>query len=266
MDQEANVSPAQPAPVSRDTRPEERLNYMPKVEGKSFRCECGCNVFHKEECDEHAEEFVCNACGQRFEGVPVGASEDTEPARCQQALLGGMCLGSPPDRIHHDRTFHTFHPFKPPAPASDDEKAPGPSVETMRAALIANARNRKYDLEEMVATFEFRVRAEFEAAIRAPLEADLREWRALFDDWRIERKEARDELAAVTAERDRRGEMNEELRVLVEESLGAIIWMSGSADFGPDGQAGEHWAEIRDGLLPRLYAALAAPATEEVQG
>jgi hypothetical protein len=36
--------------------------YMVKVAGKNFRCECGCNVFHKDE----EENYVCNCCGNKY--------------------------------------------------------------------------------------------------------------------------------------------------------------------------------------------------------
>jgi hypothetical protein len=35
--------------------------FMPKVDGKSWRCECGANVFHKPEGEP--DIFECNACG-----------------------------------------------------------------------------------------------------------------------------------------------------------------------------------------------------------
>lgn len=34
--------------------------FMPKLNGKSFRCECGCNVFHKKVSDPN--RFICNCC------------------------------------------------------------------------------------------------------------------------------------------------------------------------------------------------------------
>lgn len=54
---------------------------MPRVNGKPFRCHCECNVFHKEPCVEHGEEYVCNACGQRYEGVPMPAPSQEETNR-----------------------------------------------------------------------------------------------------------------------------------------------------------------------------------------
>lgn len=40
-------------------------NVMVKVEGSSFRCECGCNVFHHGERDDI---YICNACEARYIG------------------------------------------------------------------------------------------------------------------------------------------------------------------------------------------------------
>lgn len=39
---------------------------MPKVGGKSFRCDCGCNVFTK--IGEY--RYECNACTARYQGEP----------------------------------------------------------------------------------------------------------------------------------------------------------------------------------------------------
>ena len=38
--------------------------FMPRVNGKSWHCECGCNVFHKP--DGEPDVFECNACGAWF--------------------------------------------------------------------------------------------------------------------------------------------------------------------------------------------------------
>ena len=47
--------------------------------------------------------------------------------------------------------------------------------------------------------------------------------------------------------------MNLELATVFAEKLDeykdAIIWMSGSSDFAPEGQAGKHFREIRENLL-----------------
>lgn len=39
---------------------------MPKVNGKPFRCHCGCNVFHHP--PEKPEVFECNACEEWYTG------------------------------------------------------------------------------------------------------------------------------------------------------------------------------------------------------
>lgn len=53
------------APVAyKDTRPEA---FMPKVNGVSFRCDCGCNVFHKPD-SEQPMLYECNGCGARYRG------------------------------------------------------------------------------------------------------------------------------------------------------------------------------------------------------
>ncbi len=41
-------------------------DYMPRVQGVTFRCECGCNVFRKATHDEAV--YVCNACKLRYRG------------------------------------------------------------------------------------------------------------------------------------------------------------------------------------------------------
>jgi len=43
-------------------------NFMPRVGGKPFRCECGCNVFHKP-ISKSKLLFECNSCGARFTGT-----------------------------------------------------------------------------------------------------------------------------------------------------------------------------------------------------
>ena len=42
-------------------------NFIVKTEGKSFRCTCGCNVFHKPD-KERPNRYECNACGILYEG------------------------------------------------------------------------------------------------------------------------------------------------------------------------------------------------------
>lgn len=48
-----------------DTLTEEQ--FMPRIDGKSFRCECGCNVFKK--LVQRPNIFVCNGCANRYEGI-----------------------------------------------------------------------------------------------------------------------------------------------------------------------------------------------------
>jgi hypothetical protein len=43
-------------------------NVMVKINGKSFHCECGCNVFHHPD-EEHGNEiYICNACELEYKG------------------------------------------------------------------------------------------------------------------------------------------------------------------------------------------------------
>lgn len=41
----------------------EHESVMVRIEGKMFRCICGCNVFHHDN-----DLIVCNACGQEYDG------------------------------------------------------------------------------------------------------------------------------------------------------------------------------------------------------
>lgn len=43
-------------------------NFILKVGGKSYRCDCGCNVFHKPD-RKRLDLYQCNACEQRFEAA-----------------------------------------------------------------------------------------------------------------------------------------------------------------------------------------------------
>lgn len=51
--------------------------FMPKVNGKSFRCECGCNVFHKPNADD-PDLFSCNSCDTRYRGEPTQSAKDSQ--------------------------------------------------------------------------------------------------------------------------------------------------------------------------------------------
>ena len=37
------------------------------IQKKSFRCDCGCNVFRRLKADRN--KYVCNACGETYEGI-----------------------------------------------------------------------------------------------------------------------------------------------------------------------------------------------------
>ncbi len=41
-------------------------NFMIRLSEKPYRCECGCNVFHKPNKDR-MDIFRCNSCGVTFE-------------------------------------------------------------------------------------------------------------------------------------------------------------------------------------------------------
>lgn len=59
------LSMSEEQPIRQDT--------MLKVDGKPFRCECGCNVFTK----VSDVRYECNACEQLYEGSSV-RTEPTE--------------------------------------------------------------------------------------------------------------------------------------------------------------------------------------------
>ena len=42
-------------------------NIMVKINGESFRCDCGCNVFHKPDKDNE-NKYVCNSCYATYTG------------------------------------------------------------------------------------------------------------------------------------------------------------------------------------------------------
>ena len=44
----------------------ENPNILLKVGGKSFRCDCGCNVFHH---IDDWDEYYCNSCGTGYESI-----------------------------------------------------------------------------------------------------------------------------------------------------------------------------------------------------
>lgn len=47
-----------------EPEPTPKRQVMPKVDGKSFRCACGCNVF----TDTSVLHYTCNSCGAKFVG------------------------------------------------------------------------------------------------------------------------------------------------------------------------------------------------------
>jgi hypothetical protein len=49
---------------------------------------------------------------------------------------------------------------------------------------------------------------------------------------------------------DDRSRYVEELRQALRDALDAIVWMSGSPSFGPDGEAHEGWVKVRDQMDP----------------
>ncbi len=44
------------------------LSVTVRIEGKHYRCLCGCNVFHHPDKNDK-NLYKCNACGQQFEGT-----------------------------------------------------------------------------------------------------------------------------------------------------------------------------------------------------
>lgn len=42
-------------------------NVMVMIEGKSFICDCRCNVFHRPKPDDKLL-YECNSCGERYRG------------------------------------------------------------------------------------------------------------------------------------------------------------------------------------------------------
>jgi len=46
------------------------MDTMIMIDGKSYRCFCGCNVFHPINCEEHSRvEYICNACQAIYVGT-----------------------------------------------------------------------------------------------------------------------------------------------------------------------------------------------------
>jgi hypothetical protein len=274
--------PAQPAPVSSDTRDE-----CPNNPNGSEHVWCG---------RWHTWTGLCNECHWCNEPKPVAeASEDTEPARCPQILIGSIygdqqCdLTAGHEGPHEDdysrwdeHTAWRPQGAKAPAPASDDEMTPGPSVDVLwnlyGAHLVKgpSARNAPRGVDEDWLAEKLRLQAEVEAAIRAPLEAELQQqkevnervsealpamlemaqggqfltgrWALAFRDLNIRARSAEEQLAAVTAERD-------DAQKLLNEAQSAM--------FDYLNTPGIYEKDVEN--FARLKAVL-APATEEVQG
>ena len=53
--------------LSYDARRTGDKDVLCMIEGKPFRCECGCNVFRKLLKEPH--KYVCNSCGAVYTGV-----------------------------------------------------------------------------------------------------------------------------------------------------------------------------------------------------
>lgn len=43
-------------------------DYVVRIDGKLFRCECGCNVFRKPDPEHKPKLFCCNSCGAHWVG------------------------------------------------------------------------------------------------------------------------------------------------------------------------------------------------------
>lgn len=235
------TDPAEPAPVSRDTRP------------------CTCPTFDGEQarsffCPIHSEETRAEQRRAFAE-----ASEDTEPARCQ------TCQHPPHDQPCRFKGQMAAVPVNcmcgHPAPASDDEMTPGPSVDVLSSrpwAPYKDASGFWRYLGNHGRANVVSIPAEVEAAIRAQADEAWRNdlstnWRTLAIANQAQVEEYRTLMAAVTAERDRL------LKVAYEDARTlhyvTHLTKSGVEDFNDCDQ--EKCVNAR--------AALAAPATEEVQ-
>ncbi len=49
-----------------DEKEDSQPNVILKVAGKPFRCNCGCNVFHKPRPISEPGRYVCNACDTEY--------------------------------------------------------------------------------------------------------------------------------------------------------------------------------------------------------
>ena len=55
-----NIKPANDVPSNKHE------SVMVKIGGKTFRCHCGCNVFHHPK--DLPDVYECNACNTQYEG------------------------------------------------------------------------------------------------------------------------------------------------------------------------------------------------------
>jgi len=121
-------------------------------------------------------------------------------------------------------------------------------TEQERDAALAAARKCGEEMATVQARAE---KAERDlAAARAERTANLEAARSV----RAERDEARAESAALRAR-------CEALAEALREAMSDLQWMSGSADFSPEGQAHVGWVKVRENL-DRYISLLAAPAPE----
>jgi hypothetical protein len=170
-----------------------------------------------------------------------GPEDMTEPARCAYEVNGTPQCGQFEDGELHQPGHVLYHTYVAPAP--DDEMTPGPSVERdANSPHVWRVNGNGYYIP-----------TEVEAAIRAPLDEIIEHaWRAR-DNWQRMYNEEFNARAAVTAERDRL------LKVAYEDAR-TLHYVT---HIGKNG-----FEDFNDCDKPKCVnarAALAAPATEEVQ-
>lgn len=66
-----------------DTRP---APVMVRIDGKSFRCQCGCNVFHHPD-PKQPNLYECNACEERFRGEAMDSKTSKTNNEMRQSML-----------------------------------------------------------------------------------------------------------------------------------------------------------------------------------
>lgn len=254
------TDPAQPAPVSRDTREPDSADDLARQRAFLAR-KCHLCGFRFDDGLHDPEETLLH--DHKFVPEPVAeASEDTKPARC---TCDALEVGGERCPVHGTRLVRgvIVRDEPAPAPASDDEKTPGPSREQARDYL---AKAWWSGAEISFAEWEGVVDL-FEAAIRAPLAVELETaWEQLrqrdgqYDDMnrqmfaqRYRALAAEEQVAAVTAERDEHDA--EVIRRLVCLTCSRV-----------DGTHAEGCGAEQMRALHRMRLAKAASATEEVQG